>query len=93
MVRASHKISEGQCKVVEVECAIENAKRQIQKGQLDLQKAQKKMLDEVNAIMEINDETQPATPSRREQRANKRSSVSLLASFILVVVVIRQALD
>ena len=50
------------------------------------------MLDEVNAIMKINDETHPATPSRREQRANKRSCVSLLASFILVVV-IRQALD
>lgn len=93
VVRASHKISEGQCKVVEAECAIENAKRQIQKGQLDLQKVQKKMLDEVNAIMKINDETQPAAPSQREQRANKRSSVSLLASFILVVVIIRQALD
>ncbi|KAG8083480.1 hypothetical protein GUJ93_ZPchr0015g6846 [Zizania palustris] len=40
-------------KVVEAECAIENAKRQIQKGKLNLQKAQKKMLYEVVTLNKL----------------------------------------
>ncbi|KAL5648067.1 hypothetical protein ACJX0J_042422, partial [Zea mays] len=74
--RASCEISEGQRRFADAERAIENAKRQIQRGQLDLQKAQKKMLDEVNAIMKFNDETQPPASSPCEEHAKRCSSIT-----------------
>ncbi|KAL5648208.1 hypothetical protein ACJX0J_042563, partial [Zea mays] len=75
--RASCEISEGQRRFADAERAIENAKRQIQRGQLDLQKAQKKMLDEVNAIMKFNDETQPPASSPCEEHAKRCSSITV----------------
>jgi hypothetical protein len=61
--------------VARAESVIEAARRQFQKGHMDIQNAQKKLVADVKSLLQTH-ETQPATSSARDQRAKRRSSVS-----------------